>query len=245
MKQSITGYGRATKEEIRRMLPNLVNNFKLNNFPDATDALAIAYCHIVNSKWNYWIMIAYLKGKVIKKNLDHSIIDVNGIGYLVFMPLSTLTKIEINSIVELNISTIVRENSFELYGFLTEDEQKVFKKLITVPKIGAKLACMILSGMSVEKIINAVKEKNVYLLSSIPGIGKKTAERICIDLKDKFEDSIEFAESHDLKKDLESALINLGFKKNEIEKVVSQILKKYPDEKIENLLKYALNELYK
>ena len=190
-------------------------------------------------------MIAYLKGKIIKKNLDSAIIDVNGVGYLVYMPLSTLTKIDLHSIAQLNITTISRENLIELYGFLTVEEQEVFKKLITVPKIGAKLACVILSGMSVEKIINAIQERNISLLSSIPGIGKKTAERICLDLKDKF-DIMETTDSqHDLKTDLESALINLGFKKNEIENVVKKVLKESPNENIENLLKNALNELYK
>ena len=190
-------------------------------------------------------MIAYLKGKIVKKNLDSAIIDVNGVGYLVYMPLSTLTKIDINSIVQLNITTLSRENLLELYGFLTIEEQEIFKKLITVPKIGAKLACVILSGMSVEKIISAIQERNISLLSSIPGIGKKTAERICIDLKDKFDIKEHLDSSHDLKSDLESALINLGFKKSEIENIVNKVIKKFPNESIENLLKNVLNELYK
>ncbi len=191
-------------------------------------------------------MIAYLKGRVIKKNLDSAIIDVSGVGYLVFMPLSSLTKIDLNSETELNITTVFRENILELYGFLTSEEQETFKKLITVPKIGPKLACIILSGMSVNKLIGAIQERNISLLSSIPGIGKKTAERICIDLKDKFEKIKEEKEhSVNLKSDLESALINLGFKKNEIEKVIENVIKNYPDESIENLLKFALNELYK
>ena len=190
-------------------------------------------------------MIAYLKGKVIKKNLDSAIIEVNGIGYFVFMPLSTLTQIDVNSFVDLNITTIAREHAIELYGFLTEKEQEIFKKLITVPKIGAKLACVILSGLSVEKIIEAINDRNINLLSSIPGIGKKTAERICIDLKDKLKKMEAIIdEQTNIKNDLESALINLGFKKSEIKKIVENTIKKYPEEKIENLLKIALNEIY-
>ncbi len=191
-------------------------------------------------------MIGYLKGKVIKKNLDSAIIDVNGVGYYVFMPLSTLTKIEINSITELFIFTIIRENSFELYGFFSEKELEVFKKLITVPKIGAKLACVILSGLSVEKIINAIENRNISLLCSIPGIGKKTAERICIDLKDKFSKIKEKSiDTQDIEKDLESALLNLGFKKNEIENIIKEVICQYPQENIENLLKLVLNSIYK
>ncbi len=190
-------------------------------------------------------MIALLNGKVVKKQLDSVIIDINGVGYLVFTPLSTLTKISINEIVTLNIYTSIKENSFELYGFLTEEELNVFKKLITVPKIGTKLANVILSGLSVEKIISSIRNNQISVLSSIPGIGKKTAERICIDLKDKFED-VEIGERDtDKKKDLESALINLGYKKGEIEKLVTKIVSKNPELSIEELLKLAFIELYK
>ena len=190
-------------------------------------------------------MIALLSGKVVKKNLDSVIIDINGVGYLVFTPLSTLTKISINEKVTLNIFTSIKENSFELYGFLTEEELNVFKKLITVPKIGTKLANVILSGMSVEKIIDSIKNNEISILSSIPGIGKKTAERICIDLKDKFEDIKVAKKDSDKKKDLESALINLGYKKGEIEKLVTRIVSKNPELSIEELLKLAFTELYK
>ncbi len=188
-------------------------------------------------------MIAYLKGKVIKKNIDSAIIDVNGVGYLVYMPLSTLTHLNLNDDVQLYITTVSRENVIELYGFLTEKEQEVFKKLMKVPKIGAKLSCIILSGIDVEKLISAIKENNIKLLSSIPGIGKKTAERICIDLKDKFEIREKYSSS--MKEELISALINLGFKRNEIENIAEKITKKHKDEPIENLLKLAFKEIYK
>ena len=188
-------------------------------------------------------MIAFLKGKVIKKNIDSAIIDVNGVGYLVYMPLSTLTHLNLNDDVQLYITTVSRENVIELYGFLTEKEQEVFKKLMKVPKIGAKLSCIILSGIDVEKLISAIKENNTKLLSSIPGIGKKTAERICIDLKDKFEIREKYSSS--MKEELISALINLGFKRNEIENIAEKITKKHKDEPIENLLKLAFKEIYK
>jgi len=189
-------------------------------------------------------MIAYLNGKVIKKKLDSAVIEVNGVGYLVYMPLSTLTKLEIGETVELNIHPVVRDNFYELYGFISEEELFLFSKLIKVPKVGAKLACMILSGLSIEKLIKSIENRDIALLSSIPGIGKKTAERICVDLKGKLTDVIEREKITDLSKDLASALINLGFKKSEIKDIVNEVIKEYPDESIENLLKIALGKIY-
>ncbi len=189
-------------------------------------------------------MIAYLNGKIIKKKLDSAVIDVNGVGYLVYMPLSSLTKIEVGETVKLNSHPVIRENFYELYGFITEEELILFSKLIKVPKVGAKLACMILSGLSIEKIVKSIENRDIALLSSIPGIGRKTAERICVDLKGKLTDVTEKEKTPDLSSDLESALINLGFKKNEIKDIVSEVIKEYPDESIENLLKIALGKIY-
>ncbi len=131
-----------------------------------------------------------------------------------------------------------------MYGFITEEELILFSKLIKVPKVGAKLACMILSGLSIEKIVKSIENRDIALLSSIPGIGRKTAERICVDLKGKLTDVTEKEKTSDLSSDLESALINLGFKKNEIKDIVSEVIKEYPDESIENLLKIALGKIY-
>jgi len=193
-------------------------------------------------------LIGFLKGKILKKDFDYLIVDVNGVGYKVMAPISTTCNIN-GSNVELLIETIVKEDSITLYGFLTEEEKELFNKLMTVSKIGPKLALTILSGLSVEKIIMAIQNNNIKLLSSIPGVGKKTAERICFDLKDKFKETQKISESSqnlltDKEKDLSDALISLGYKSSEIKTPVEKVIKKYKDEPIENLIKYVLNELY-
>ncbi len=192
-------------------------------------------------------MIGFLRGNIVKKGIDSLIIDVNGVGYKVFVPLSTLCNIEANN-VSILIETIVKEDSITLYGFLTENEKELFNKLMSVSKIGPKLALAILSGLSVDKIISAIQNKNIKLLSSVPGVGKKTAERICFDLKDKFKEelSIDNGEFNEFGKeqDLTDALISLGYKAAEIKDIVKAVISKYENEPIENLIKYVLNELY-
>ena len=193
-------------------------------------------------------MIGFLKGEIIKKDINYLIINVNGVGYKVLSPISTICNIKTNN-VALLIETIVKEDSITLYGFLTENEKELFNKLMTVSKIGPKLALAILSGLSVEKIISAIQGNNIKLLSSIPGVGKKTAERMCFDLKDKFGDKDStIPQIHDIyidkEKDLTDALVSLGYKPSEIKNIVIKIIKKYKDAPIEDLIKFVLNELY-
>ncbi len=197
-------------------------------------------------------MIAFLKGEILQKNLDSLILNVNNVGYELFSPLSTLSVLENSSKseVQLYVKTVVREDSITLYGFLTEEEKNLFNMLLSVSKVGPKLALSILSGLAPKKIIRAIKERDIKLLSSIPGLGSKIAERVCFDLKDKLQgvdispDDRQPSSTEGKEQDLISALLNLGYKLSEIKLLVSKIVKSHPEKSIENLLKEILNELY-
>src|SRR5512136_260857 len=131
-------------------------------------------------------MIARLTGKLAVKNPGEIILDVGGVGYQVFIPLSTFYELpERGEVLSLQIHTQVRDDAIELYGFLTLQEKEVFKLLLGVSKIGPKLANSILSGISVEELKTAIVTGNILKLNGIPGIGKKTAERLILELKDK------------------------------------------------------------
>ena len=130
-------------------------------------------------------MIAYLRGAV--RHLDHQtiILDVNGVGYQVFSPTSIVESLTLEEETELHICTVVREDAFMLYGFEKAAQQKAFEALRGVNKIGAKLALTILSHLSIGELANAIEMDNSKALSAIPGIGAKTASRMCLELKDK------------------------------------------------------------
>ena len=131
-------------------------------------------------------MIARLTGKLTTKNPGEVILDVGGVGYQVFIPLSTFYELpERGESLSLQIYTAVRENAIELYGFLTLQEKELFKLLLNVSKIGPKLAQNILSGISSEDLKTAIISGDILKLNAIPGIGKKTAERMILELKDK------------------------------------------------------------
>ena len=197
-------------------------------------------------------MIAHLIGKLIYKSPDHSIVDVNGIGYKIFTPLSTyyvLPKTEES--VTLHIHTRVREDELKLFGFLTEEEQTIFEKLITINKVGPKLALGILSGMSPENLLTAIMSNDAARLSSIPGVGKKTAERLTLEMKDKLSD-LTFVMEHQQEtevpegpyEDALSALVNLGYKKPQAEKSLKSAYNKIgKDGSLEDLIKESLNNL--
>jgi Holliday junction DNA helicase RuvA len=167
-------------------------------------------------------MIATLSGRLAHKFSDSVIIDVNGVGYEVAIPLSTLCALpSVGSNVLLNVHTALKEDAIELYGFLTAEEKELFKLLISVTNVGPKLARNILSGISVADFIKAVMDNNLALLTAVPGIGKKTAERLVLELREKalkLSASIkegkgavsnEFTGAED---DVVSALVNLGYR---------------------------------
>jgi Holliday junction DNA helicase RuvA len=157
-------------------------------------------------------MIAHLRGKLAQKDPARVIVDVNGVGYEVFVPLTTFTALpETGSEVSIDVHTHVREDLIALYGFSTRRERAIFEKLMTISGIGPKLAVTILSGGSVEDLVTAIKRGDLARLTAIPGVGKKTAERIVLELKDKLQDFAEAPAKSSVEVDVLSALENLGY----------------------------------
>jgi Holliday junction DNA helicase RuvA len=179
-------------------------------------------------------MIAFLRGRLLEKHPNRLIVDVHGVGYDVQVPLSTFYDMaEPGAEVSLRVHTHVREDQIALYGFGSHLEQQVFERLISVSGIGPRLALAALSGIEPEELVRAVRSADVARLSSIPGIGKKTAERITLELKDKLPIAAAAvgatiaaaAPSPDMRTDLLSALLNLGYQRAHAEKAVDVTLK--------------------
>ena len=197
-------------------------------------------------------MIAHLKGQLIYKSPEHAVVDVNGVGYKVFTPLSTYYSLpKPGESISLRIHTRVREDELKLFGFLTKEEQTIFEKLITINKVGPKLALGILSGMSPADLLTAIKNNDAARLSAIPGVGKKTAERLALEMKDKLSDlGLEMEHRPDpsypvgFYEDALSALVNLGYKKPQAEKALKSAYNiNGPDSLLEDLIKESLNKL--
>jgi len=196
-------------------------------------------------------MFAQLSGKLIHKSTEYLVIDVGGVGYQVQVPLSTYYELdEEGSDVSLRIYTAVRQEAITLYGFLTDDEKTIFTRVIQVSGIGPKMGIGVLSGLSAGEFVDGVIRADVRRISGVPGIGKKTAERIILELKDKIKtlsisaESIELAaETSPLQEDVISALINLGYQKNKIEKAVAEIIRENNPERFDDLLRRALRKL--
>jgi len=164
-------------------------------------------------------MIGQIKGLIIKKSPTQVLIDCNGIGYEVDVPMSTFYDLPATgNQITLLTHLIVREDAHLLYGFATNEEREVFRQLIKVNGIGAKVALSILSGISLNELIDAIMHQKSNILVSIPGIGNKTAERLVLELKDKFKniiegDAISNIASHT--NDIQNALISLGYSTKE------------------------------
>ena len=196
-------------------------------------------------------MIARLQGVLVDKRADRVIVDIQGVGYEVLIPFSTYYDLgEVGGVVSLHIYTHVKEQSFSLYGFLTTREKALFTQLIQVSGIGPKLGITILSGLPIGELIEAVSGGDIIRLNAIPGVGKKTAERLLLEMKDKvtalFPEAQESAEakvSGKLQRDVVSALVNLGYAKNTAEKAVTQVLEPGETDRFEDLLRKSLKEL--
>lgn len=207
-------------------------------------------------------MIAYLSGKLLEKQATSVIIDVGGVGYEVAIPLSTFYELgEEGSDVALRIYTHVREDALQLFGFKTERERQLYLKLISVQGIGAKSGISMLSGMSADEIVTAIRTDNLARLTSIPGVGKKTAERLVIELRDKLGEftsqaSAERAAAGGTAAQTEapadavfddalSALVNLGYQRNAAEKALNQAVKDGTEISVQKLLRKSLQILAK
>ena len=198
-------------------------------------------------------MIAFLRGRVLDKHPNKLIVDVHGVGYELHVPLSTYYDVgDEGSDVALRVHTHVREDALQLYGFLTAIEQQVFERLIGISGIGPKLAIGVLSGIEPRELIAAVQRADVARLTAIPGIGKKTAERIVLELKDRLqqfagapsEAAASVASPADrLRDDLVSALVNLGYHRPQAEKTVESTLKSAGDLEFEQALRRVLKDL--
>ena len=196
-------------------------------------------------------MIGSLNGLIISKKPSEVLLEVNGIGYEIYIPLSTSFKLpSVDQTVQLLTHLIVREDQHTLYGFITEDERKLFRALIKISGVGAKLALTILSGINVEGFIRSVQMQDVDTLIHLPGIGKKTAERLLVEMKDKVGQMGDIAqndavESKDLRiiQEAHNALTSLGYKSVEARKILDGIDSNGLT--VEALLKQALQSLNK
>ncbi|MBI1764244.1 MAG: Holliday junction branch migration protein RuvA [Acidobacteria bacterium] len=200
-------------------------------------------------------MIAHIAGKLIQKQPNSVIVDVGGVGYELTVPLSTFYDLgEIGADVSLRAYTYVREDALQLFGFRTDREKQLFLLLTSVSGVGPKLAITLLSGMNADDLIRAVRDNNLARLTNIPGVGKKTAERLVVELRDKVAklsvaaqaepvQSDYMAVANALSDDIVSALVNLGYQKAAAEKAVGNVFKENADASFETALKLALRAL--
>jgi len=191
-------------------------------------------------------VIARLRGKLAEKEPARVVIDVGGVGYEVFIPTTTFTAMpSAGAEVSLDIHTHVREDALSLYGFSSRQERRVFERLISISGIGPKLAVTILSGGSVEGLVGAIRRGDLARLTSIPGVGKKTAERIVVELKDKLQEFTEEPAKPVVETDVLSALENLGYSRPMAEAAVRRATNGDEDAAFDVLFKRALQILTK
>ena len=196
-------------------------------------------------------MIGFLRGRVLDKQPNRVTVDVQGVGYDLVVPLSTYYEIgDEGAEVALRVHTHVREEALQLYGFQTRLEQELFERLISISGIGPKLAVAVLSGIETRELVSAVQRGDIARLTRVPGVGKKTSERIVLELKDRLAKlsmpagalAVEPAGGR-LRDDLLSALQNLGYQRVAAEKAVDTVLASAADATFEQALRGALREL--
>ena len=206
-------------------------------------------------------MIAHLSGTLLSKQATSVILDVGGVGYEVTIPISTFYELEEpGSKVQLRIYTHVREDALLLYGFKTARERELFMRLISVSGIGPKLGITLLSGMSADEMIASIRTNNLARLTLIPGVGRKTAERLVMELRDKIaalsspeleeelgaKPSVSVAPTEDaVRADALSALVNLGYQKSTAEKAINAAIVEGGDISVESILRRSLRRLAK
>ncbi|HUL79810.1 MAG TPA: Holliday junction branch migration protein RuvA [Vicinamibacteria bacterium] len=195
-------------------------------------------------------MIAQVRGRLLRKGPQEAVVDVGGVGYRVAIPLSTFYRIgEPGAEVTLLTHTHVREDTLSLFGFITAVEQALFERLIAVSGVGPRLAVSILSGIEAPELVAALKSGDVVRLTRIPGVGKKTAERLVLELKDEMqglaaeEGPAREEPAASPKEDLVSALVHLGYSKPEAERGVERALKDGGEGRFEDLLRGTLRIL--
>jgi Holliday junction DNA helicase RuvA len=195
-------------------------------------------------------MIGLLRGRLLEKHPNQIILDVGGVGYLVAVPLSTFAALgELHTEVTLLIHTHVREDALALYGFLSQREKHLFELLLGASGVGPSLALKILSGMNVEELVPAIRTGDLGRLTKIPGVGRKTAERMVVELKDKLEAVAIEAEKPapaspaGVEADVKSALTNLGYDERAADSAVAGAKREAGASNFEKLLREALATL--
>lgn len=207
-------------------------------------------------------MIAYLSGILLSKQATSAIVDVGGVGYEVAIPLSTFYELgEVGAPVQLRIYTHVREDTLQLFGFKTARERELFLQLISVSGVGPGLAIKLLSGMNADEMVASIRTNNLARLVLIPGVGRKTAERLVVDLRDKIaalsspaleeEFTAKAAAAgaptsgDSMRNDALSALTNLGYQKSSAEKAVTRAVNEGGELSVETILRRSLRSLAK
>jgi Holliday junction DNA helicase RuvA len=198
-------------------------------------------------------VIAYLEGRLARKSPSQVVVLVAGVGYKLFIPVSTYYELpDEGSEVALHVHTHVREDVLALYGFASVTEERLFQRLIAVNGVGPALALKVMSGLEPKALVDAIRSSDLRRLGSIPGVGKKTAERLVVELRDKMaelgvaasdESSVPLGPIESLRDDLLSALANLGFPRASAEKSVEAALREEPEISFEGALKKVLRKL--
>ena len=191
-------------------------------------------------------MIGYLTGKIITIKPTLILLDVNGVGYEIRISINTFERISGKESISLFIYTNVKEDSITLFGFYSEVEKDMFELLITINGVGPKSALSLLSGISTDDLKQAIVTNNVERMIAVPGIGRKTAERLILELKNKVRDIKDegiISTKPSLQKEAVIALTTLGYNLISSEKVVNKILSELPDCSLEELIKRSLKEL--
>ena len=195
-------------------------------------------------------MIAHLKGQLIQKSPVSLVVDVQGVGYEVFIPLTVYYELpECGTTVSLYIHTRIREDSLKLFGFIKEADKQMFELLTRISKVGPKIALAFLSGMTGQDLTQAVFNDDIATLSAIPGVGRKTAERLALELKDKLLElnlqpetaTAKNTPGNGLKDDAVSALVNLGYKKAQAEQALRKVWRDEAKPSLEELIRDSLN----
>ena len=196
-------------------------------------------------------MISYIKGKLVEKNPTNIVVEAQSVGYEVHIPLSTYSRLpNVKDIVELKIYLHIREDGWQLFGFSSREEKELFKLLISISGIGPKVALTVLSGIGIDNFKEAIVGRDIAMLTSISGIGRKTAERMLVELKEKVTVSkdvvsvgtLDVVEKDDVTKDAITALLSLGYKEKQAQEAITQAIKKEGREgaTVEKLIRFAL-----
>jgi len=204
-------------------------------------------------------MIAHLNGKLLAKEATSVIVDVAGVGYEVSIPFSTFYEVgDVGANVELRIYTHVKEDVLQLYGFKTLLERQLFINLLSVSGVGPKIGIALLSGMSADELVNSIKNNNLARLTAVPGVGRKTAERLVVDLREKMttlaasqveeqpdarSDSSIRPSDDDVRAQALSGLINLGYQRSAAEKAIDSALSEDGEATVESVLRRGLRKL--